>query len=327
VLPLSACRTRPFIDHFTFPLSSLRGETPVRVIGGNRVTRGPTARRRQLGRALRKAREDAGLTQSAVARELGCGQGKVNKIETTLVAISMDELERLIALFGVPDDKAAELRELAIEDQIDGPRRTSTSPAWSAFEQLRDLEQDAREILCWHGERIPKPLQSEYYMLQQHGSDTKTTADVVRLVRQLEARAKIFTVDDPPFYRVILSESSFRRMPGGPSPRLVVDQVEHLLDLMSRYEKFTLQVLTFEASVRFTDTDFQIVHFAGDEPGFAYIEAAGGARTFDRDDELKMFDAHWHELRNAALNAADTKAFLKDLVNDSRLELKAEGNE
>src|SRR2546423_5099692 len=106
------------------------------MVGGKRVSR-PTARRRHLGRALRKAREGAQLTQSAVAKELGCGQGKVNKIETTLVAISMAELDKMIEIYRIPDERAAELRELASQDQAHGPRRTNLSPAWSAFDHFR----------------------------------------------------------------------------------------------------------------------------------------------------------------------------------------------
>jgi len=288
------------------------------------VTRGPTARRLQLGRALRKVREEARLTQSAVAKELGCGQAKINKIETTLVAISPAELEKLIDLYAIPADKAAELKELVSLDHADSPRRTSASPAWSAFEQLRDLEQDAQEILCWHSERIPRPLQSEYYMLRQHHPDTTTTADVVRLLRELEARARVFTVDDPPYYRAILSESSLCRMPGGSSPKLVVDEVEHLLTLMSRHERLVLQILTFHADVRFVDTDFQILHFAGDEPAFAYIESPGGARSFGRPEELKKFEAHWHELHTAALTPEHSKSYLEELVKESKAAWEAE---
>lgn len=284
----------------------------------------PTARRRQLGRALRKAREDAGLTQSAVAIELGCRQAKINKIESTLVGISMADLDRMIEIYRIPAAKAVELRELASLDQAYGPKRTVVSTTWSAFEHLRDLEQDAHEILCWHGERIPKPLQSEYYLLKQHHPDTKTPADVVRALRQLEARARIFTLDDPPLYRVILSESSLRRMPGGYSPKLVVDQVEHLLDFINRYDQLRLQILKFEAPIPFVDTDFEILRFNGVEPDFAYIEAAGGARTFERPDEINRFEEHWRELSASALSLTESKAFLERLLDDSKKEWIAE---
>lgn len=279
---------------------------------------GPTARRKQLGRALRKAREEARLTQIGVAKLLGCGQAKINKIETTLVAISPAELDRLITIYEMPEEQAAELRELVSQDLADAPRRTRSSPAWSAFDELRDLEQDAREILCLHGERIPKPMQSEHYMLQQHQSDTKTAPDVVRLLRQREARSRIFTLDDPPRYRVILSESALHRMPGGQSPQLVVDQVEHLLDLMAKYERFELQILTYQADVRFVDTDFQILHFASDEPDFAYIEAPGGAHKFDRPEDLKLFAEHWYELHASALTRDDTITYLSKLAKQSK---------
>src|SRR5262245_11505577 len=99
----------------------------------DRVTDVPTARRRQLGRALRKARQDAGFTQAAAASMLGCSQGKINKIETKLVTVKPDELEQMITIYGLAPEPAAELRELVAQDQRDGPRRTGVPVAWSAF--------------------------------------------------------------------------------------------------------------------------------------------------------------------------------------------------
>lgn len=282
------------------------------------MTQGPTGRRRQLGRELRKARKNKGLTQAGVAKQLGCGQAKINKIETTLVAISLDELNQMIRIYEIGAEKAADLIALASLDHANGPRRTSASVAWSAFDQLHLLEQDAREILCLHSDRIPGPLQSEQYMLQQHHPDAKTTPDVVQLLRERKARARIFTVDDPPRYRVILSESSLRRMPGGTAPRLVVDQIEHMLDLMHRHPQLELRILTFQAKIGFVDTDFQLLHFDGEEPDFAYIESAGGARKFERPEEIKAFEDHWYDLHAAALDRTATVHFLEELVKESK---------
>jgi transcriptional regulator with XRE-family HTH domain len=290
------------------------------------MTQGPTGRRRQLGRELRKARMSKGLTQASVAKQLECGQAKINKIETTLVTISMDELDKMIRIYGIGEEKAAELIALASLDHVNGPRRTSASVAWSAFDQLHLLEQDAREILCVHSDRIPGPLQSEQYMLQQHHPDTKTTPDVVHLLRERKARARIFTIDDPPRYRAILSESAVRRMPGGTPPRLVVDQLEHMLDLMLRHPQLELRILTFQAKIGFVDTDFQLLHFEGEEPDFAYIESAGGARKFERPEEIKAFEDHWYDLHTAALDRAATVQFMEQLVKESKESWKTPEN-
>jgi transcriptional regulator with XRE-family HTH domain len=274
------------------------------------VTDDPTARRRQLGRHLRKARELAKLTQHEVAKVLGCGQAKINKIESTLVAVRPDELEKLIELYQIPDDKAEELRRLADLDRRNAPPRGKGVGPWSAFTMLSDLEPVASEILCWYSERIPGPLQSESYMLHQHEPETLDSPKVLVLLRERRARAQLFELAEPPRYRVILSESALLRLPGGYSHDLMVDQIDHLLGLVGRFEHLELQILTFQAKVRYVDSDFVLLRFSDDQPDFAYQEYPGGARRHESRDEVNMFQQHWEVLQKAALSRAESEAFL-----------------
>jgi transcriptional regulator with XRE-family HTH domain len=280
-----------------------------------RVTEDSTARRLELGLALKKARREAKLTQSAVAERLRCTQGKINKIETTLVTVSDADLEQMIEIYGLPAEEAGRLRELAGQGRPDASlSRTAPANAWSAFGQLSHYEPDASEILAWHSERIPGPLQSEQYMLQQYAA-TNIRSGVTALVRQRKARAGIFTIENPPHYRAILSESSLLRMPGGLNPRLAVDQAEHLLQLMRLHEHVTVQILLFGAKAQFVDTDFEVLRFSGGAGDFAYVEFPGGARTFKSARELKAFEQHWLQLHESALDRAETMAFLDDMSN------------
>jgi hypothetical protein len=286
------------------------------VTGG--VAESAAARRLRLGAALRDARRAVRpkLTQAGVAGRLGCTQGKIQKIETTLVSISADDLDRMIDLYGLADDVADELRDLARETRRGGHVPSRPSTAWSAFGQLSHLEPNASEILCWHSERIPGPLQSEHYMLKQH-PDTNTTPGVRDLIKQRKARARIFTIENPPNYQAILSESSLLRMPGGRHRELIVDQAGHLLRLMVEHEWVTVQILPFDANVTFVDSDFQILRFGGESRDFAYIEYPGGARTFRRPNELKRFEAHWQQLHQAALTRDETIEFLTELADET----------
>lgn len=282
-------------------------------------------RRKQLGRLLRRVREAAGLTQKAVAAELDCGQAKINKIETTLVAIDPPELEKLIGLYRVPPEDADELRALARLDQQDGPARTKQVPTLAAFDDLSDVETEASEIRCWHSERIPGPLQSEIYRLEQHQlpradddmvtNDAVTNEAVTLVLRELAARTKVFTVPNPPRYRVILSESSLHRMPGGRTPEMVIDQATHLLTFMDKYETLELRILPFEADIPYVDTDFQHLMFDNDEQSeFVYIEYPGGTRKYKSTHELKACREHWAQLDAAALDVNQSRDFLIRLI-------------
>jgi transcriptional regulator with XRE-family HTH domain len=247
-----------------------------------------TARRQRLGRTLRKLRKRARLTQDAVAKRLGCGQAKVNKIETTLCSISLEQLDVLIEMYGVAPDEAERLRELAAQDLENGPPRTSMN----AYTVLTDLEQEATEIQCWHSERIPGPLKSQQYALRQRGPEL-TDGQVIQILRRRAARMRVLTMPDPPWYRVILSESSLYRMPGGDTGEIMADQASHLLGLVAKYPRLELRILPFTANVPFVDGDFQLLRF--DDPeisDFVYIEDPGGPRKREKKLELTRFSAH-----------------------------------
>lgn len=278
-----------------------------------RVSHDATKSRRRLGRLLRQARDDAGRTQAEAADELGCQQAKINKIESTLVSISVADVDKLIEFYGVAEGRANELRELARQDQVNGPKRRAYPPAWKAYAELSDYEPEAREILCWHSERIPVPLQSERYRLELYG--VRTRPEVLDVLSALKLRTKIFTMSSPPRYRAILSESSLHRMPGGRSSGLVVDEAERLLWLTDNYEHFELHILTFDADVRYVDSDFVILRPRDEEVSdFAYVECPGGSRKFQKRGELREFQQHWDMLRAAALSRADSRQFLSKLV-------------
>jgi transcriptional regulator with XRE-family HTH domain len=284
----------------------------------DRVSRGPTERRLLLGRELRAARRAANLTQQQVATELGCLQGKVNKIETTYVAVSPQDLDSLVALYGIGAQKAEELRRLAALDRTQAPPRNRGAGPWRAFAHLIAHEPTAAHIKSWHSERIPGPLQSEKYMLRQHEHAT-TRPEVAQLLRERKARIQIFTIENPPRYEVILSESSMHRMPGGRTSELVVDQAEHLLALTSQHERLELRILKFDANVRFVDSDFEILRFAEAEQNFAYIEYPAGSRLLRGREELQRFQEHWGLLKEAALSRADSVSFLQELTKRDRL--------
>lgn len=292
------------------------------------MTRSPGSYRRHLGRELRHARDAAGYKQKQVAAVLRCEQGKIAKIETELVEIDIDELEKLFELYQLPEQKRQQLREARANSDI--PRALMGLPKHpKAYQTMVDLESEAAEILCCHIGRIPGPCQSEQYMLKQFSwnrSDDRPDdrAYVTALVRERTARIGLFTVDPAPNYRVILCVSSLRRMPGGDNQGLALGQMQRLIELMKTYDQLDLRLLDWSADIPAVPTDFTVLRFRESTPDyieatdFAYTEDSGGGHI---NHDIEPFLKDWAKLAKAALSREDTLAYLTDKARASRDQL------
>ncbi|GAA1984596.1 helix-turn-helix transcriptional regulator [Amycolatopsis minnesotensis] len=275
-----------------------------------------TSRRKQLGNELRHARAAAGMTQQQVADVLGCTQGKVNKIESGSVGVKLGDVRAMLEAFGVNGEESETLLELARaaagqRGHWSGYR--AVVPHW--FRTFTDLEPAAAEIMTWHGERIPGPLQSEHYMLKQFTEAGAT--DVTSLVRNRLDRKAVFDQQQPPYYRFILSEAALRRAPGGGAPAVMLDQVEHLLELDKRARVY-VHILPFDARLASVPNDFTIMRFADRTRDFVYIEHSAGGHYLDEPKDFQLFVDSWDRLRGAALERQDSREFLASLADDYR---------
>lgn len=248
-----------------------------------------------------------------MAKEIGCSQGKIQKIEAGSAPITKEQLDKVVELCRIPANDADKLGALAAHD-LRNRRRVARPPDWPAFGQLSDLETEAVEIRCLHGERIPGTLQSEHYMLQVM-TEVFGEIDVTDVIKQRLRRARILFQENRPRYRVILGESSVHRTLRG-KPDILVDQLEHLLTLVRTSERLELHILPFEANVLFMDSDFRVLRFADSgQRDFAYVESPGGAHSFRARKDLARFDRHWEVLHAAALSTAESEDLLARLVN------------
>lgn len=280
-----------------------------------------TSRRKQLGNELRHMRSAADMTQQQAADVLGCTQGKINKIESGTVSVKTGDVRTLLEHFGVDAEQAEALVNLTRaaagqRGQWSGYR--SVVPHW--FRTFTDMEPAAAEILTWHGERLPGPLQSEHYMLKQFTE--AGSSDVTALVRSRLDRKSVFDQQQPPYYRFILSEAALRRAPAGAAPAVMLDQVEHLLDLDDKSRVY-MHVLPFDARLPSVPNDFTIMRFADRTRDFVYIEHSAGGLYLDDAKDFQLFVDSWDSLRGAALERQETKQFLKELAESYRTAMNA----
>src|ERR1700690_4370577 len=84
-----------------------------RAEGDIAMTGAPPVRRRLLGAALRRLREQAGLTLQDAAAVLACDRSKISRIETGQRGIRPQELHDLLAKYGIPESRRNTLAAIA----------------------------------------------------------------------------------------------------------------------------------------------------------------------------------------------------------------------
>ena len=125
----------------------------------------PPVRRRLVGMALRRYRENRGFTLEDAARVLECDRSKISRIETGQRGIRARDLRDLIAEYDIGEQERALLAAIAT------PK--SASGWWQRYEDVltgesRDyliMESLAGQILTYHTQQIPDLLQTKAYAL------------------------------------------------------------------------------------------------------------------------------------------------------------------
>src|SRR3954470_15601957 len=145
-------------------MAAVVGRSPLGSMEGAVVLVNPTIQRRRLGIALKRAREQVGMTQDEAAAAIESAASKISRIELGQSGVRPTDLTLLINAYGVPDSVAASMRELAKAGRQRGRWSSYREqlPAW--FRTFVDLEGDASEIRSYQAEIIPGTLQTEAYI-------------------------------------------------------------------------------------------------------------------------------------------------------------------
>lgn len=272
-----------------------------------------------LGGEIRRVRESAGLSQRELGDELGCTQGKINKLEDGSNRVKRPELEKIIEACGVGEEHADRLREQAYEiEELPNSMAQPSVPSW--FQKFAVLEPAASEVFSWHTERLPGLLQTEHYMHKQFSAAGVDGGELARHWRARRSRKEIFDLEQPPKYHFVLGESCLYRTPDGFSPFVVWDEAQYLAEVADRYPGVvTVQVLPFTARIPFAPTDFTIMRFAaGQKRDYIYIEHPAGGTEIKAEADIQQFHAARQRLIDAALGPDESREFLNAVVANAR---------
>jgi transcriptional regulator with XRE-family HTH domain len=269
----------------------------------------PNLPARQLGRALRRLREQVGLTQDEAGVGLRFSKSKMSRIEAGFLP-DYHGFRALLDRYGIIVSDWGEY--IAAFD------RARQKGWWFHYgvdnRGFLPIEAEASSVREFQFGYIPGLLQTEAYMREVFASDRRPlvgqkleNAVAVRLRRQLRL------VEDPVLQlHAIVDESALRRaVLGGVEHR---EQLRHLMNQAS-LSNVTFQVVP-ESNGAYSgqNGNLTIATFPDDEePDVAYVEHIFGSVHVEKEAEVSAARMAFKDLADRALDHDDSIALIERL--------------
>ena len=267
----------------------------------------PTVASTRLARELRDLRGKTGLSQEAVAEEMGWNESKLTRIENDKSRVLQRDVKRLLKLYQVEGEEAEALVELArLAREPDWWHQYSGAiPEW--FQVYVVLEASASHVFGYESELVPGIMQTEDYT-RAIMSTAPTPADdgeIEDKVKVRTTRQARLTEENPPQVWLVLNEAVIRRVVGGRD--VMRGQIEHLIKV-ARLRNVTLQVLPFDSGEHGAmHGSFNLLSFPADgDPDKVYLEQQIGGLYTQKTHEVERYRLMFDHLRALALGPDQT---------------------
>lgn len=285
---------------------------------------GSTVPRRQLGRYLRRAREDAGITREAAARELEWSVQKLWRIENGAISMRAIDVRNMGELYQIDKELTEALMALARETKAKGWWHTYGDAIPAFFELYVGLEGAAERIRAYESELMPGLLQTKDYTYEviqvlapELDEDERGKRVAIKLERQSLLRRRL---PPAPKLDVIVNEAVLRRPLR--SRQEMARQLSHLAGVMKELPTVTVRVLPLAAGLHEAAGAgaFAILDFpnngANPEPCTVYSEGPTGALYLDKPSEVGAYEMIWASLDNSVLDESSSYTLIASLAEE-----------
>ncbi|HET9173627.1 MAG TPA: helix-turn-helix transcriptional regulator [Actinospica sp.] len=293
---------------------------------------GPMLSRWELGNALRRIRDERGMTIAEVTAAMKEHYGssfsptKLSRMETAKRGVIPRDVHDLCMLYGVPDEQRERLIALAKSSRETDEWYGDTDP--SGYRRYVALEQIAIKSTEYTMTYIPGLLQTAEYAL--------TVESLVHLAGgyydpMLEAperaddrvdlrlrRQQLLSRDNPLQLHAIIDENALRRRLQ--KPGVMSEQLHHLIS-ESRKPNIDIQVMPLDIGLYpgAEASYWSILEFPpGDQypRKTAYAESALGGRLIKRELDVTRLASAFEVMSRMALNPAESRALMERAVTD-----------
>ncbi|MEU7179968.1 MULTISPECIES: helix-turn-helix domain-containing protein [Streptomyces] len=277
---------------------------------------GSVVRRILLGSQLRRLRESRGITREAAGYSIRASESKISRMELGRVSFKARDIEDLLTLYGVGDEKEREaLLALAKEANVAGWWHSygDVLPGW--FQTYVGLEGAASLIRAYEVQFVHGLLQTEEYAhaVVSRGMPGAPAADIERRVALRQERQKLLIAERAPQLHCVLDEAALRRPYGGRA--VMRGLLKHLIDISER-PNVRLQVMPFNFGGHAGESGaFTMLRFPeSDLSDLVYLEQLTSALYVDKPDEVRQYERAMTRLQEDSPNPSQSRDLLRGLL-------------
>jgi len=274
---------------------------------------GATVAKRRLSRRLADLRIKEGYTANQICDRLNWGRGKVGRFEANAwKRPEMSDIRDLMRVYAVSDSDRQDMEELAV---------LARERAWwreygDVFGDIEypGYEADAARISVYMPLILPGLLQTEAYIEAQMRVGMQATGWNKRALEARLRRQEILSRTDgrAPELLAVVTEASLLYRWGTRAERR--GQVAHLVEMGRRANVEVRLLRLADGPHPGMSSLISIFDFPGDEPSMVYLENDAAIQEVNDTGAVDAYAVIFSRIREAALDAPATTAYLKDLA-------------
>ncbi|MFD8335643.1 helix-turn-helix domain-containing protein [Streptomyces solisilvae] len=280
----------------------------------------PTVRRRRLGGALRKLRNQAGVSIETASEALGWDPSKLSRIENAKAHLPVKDVVPLLAQFNVTDpDVTKALEGLAQDANKTGWWTTYGNVVANGYKDYIGLEEDAESAHIYAQGVIPGLLQTGAYAREIiAGTGPSMTLDDVAALAEVRKKRQAALTDATrptgPLKLWAVTHQAILSYRSAAHPTLMREQLRHLLD-MTELPNMTIQVMPMDAPAHpGMAGSFHVIRFPSPWPTVINLENMRGGYFVEGTDEVKAFESAFELIVAAALPVDDSRETIKKIM-------------
>ncbi|MBL1081763.1 helix-turn-helix domain-containing protein [Streptomyces actinomycinicus] len=252
---------------------------------------------------LRRLRSERGLSLRDLAKEVGWDSSQFSKLESGQTLGGPEVVQALDQFYGTPG-LLVTLWELAVADPTQFKEQ---------YRRYMVLEAEATSLWQYSVSRPPGLLQTAGYAREALAAGGLKGEELDQQVEARTGRRKVLEGDDPPPFRVLLSEAVLRNSLR--DHREWWGQLERLAEAAAQ-PNITVHVLPFGSGLHGLDsTDVMFLRLL-DGRTVAYAENDVHGELIDEPSKVERFHRTYDAVRDLALPPAESQKFILRMLEE-----------